>query len=79
MSYHTFTGGAGCFEVFYATQADCVDLARPEIVQGLPEDERTTYQPGWYWWACFPGCLPDSDPVGPFQSENDATSNALEG
>ena len=21
---------------------------------------------GWYWWACFEGCLPDSEPVGPF-------------
>lgn len=21
---------------------------------------------GWYWWACFPGCLPDGEPAGPF-------------
>ena len=27
---------------------------------------------GWYWWACFPGCLPDSDPFGPFESERAA-------
>ena len=26
--------------------------------------------PGWFWWPCFPGCLPDSDePNGPFGSE----------
>ena len=24
---------------------------------------------GWYFWYCFPGCLPDSDPIGPFPSE----------
>ncbi len=32
--------------------------------------------PGWYWWACFPGCLPDSDPVGPFTSEAEASTDA---
>ena len=23
-------------------------------------------EPGWYWWGCYAGCLPDSDAVGPF-------------
>ena len=32
--------------------------------------------PGWYWQACFPGCLPDSDPVGPFDSEAEALADA---
>ncbi len=31
---------------------------------------------GWYWTACFPGCLNDSDPVGPFKSEEDAMRDA---
>jgi hypothetical protein len=22
--------------------------------------------PGWYWWSCFPGCLPEGDAFGPF-------------
>ena len=34
--------------------------------------------PGWYWQACFPGCLPDSDPMGPFSSEAEAIENARE-
>ena len=34
---------------------------------------------GWYWWSCFPGCLPDGDPVGPFDSEADALADAREG
>lgn len=34
--------------------------------------------PGWYWWACFPGCLPDSDPFGPFATEQEAIDNAQE-
>lgn len=27
---------------------------------------------GWYWWACFPGCLPDGEAAGPFKSERAA-------
>jgi len=29
----------------------------------------------WYWF-CFPGCLPDSDAVGPFDSEAEALADA---
>lgn len=31
---------------------------------------------GWYWQACFPGCLPDSDPIGPFDTEAAALADA---
>jgi hypothetical protein len=31
---------------------------------------------GFYWWFCFPGCLPDGDPFGPFASIADAQSDA---
>ncbi len=31
---------------------------------------------GWYWWTCFPGCLPDGDPVGPFKTEQEAFEDA---
>lgn len=34
------------------------------------------YEPGWYWWACFAGCLPDSDAVGPFNSQIEAIRDA---
>lgn len=30
----------------------------------------------WFYWSCFPGCLPDSDPVGPFDTEADALADA---
>jgi hypothetical protein len=32
--------------------------------------------PRWYWQSCFPGCLPDSDPVGPFDTEEEAVADA---
>ena len=31
---------------------------------------------GWYYWHCFPGCLPDSDPIGPFATEAEALASA---
>ena len=31
---------------------------------------------GWFWWACFPGCLPDSEPVGPFDTWQAAKADA---
>ena len=34
---------------------------------------------GWYWWACFPGHLPEGDPHGPFASEAEALADAREG
>lgn len=34
--------------------------------------------PGWYWWPCFPGCLPDGDPTGPFKTEAEAIADARE-
>ena len=41
-------------------------------------DEATITEPGWYWWSCFPGCLPDSDPYGPFATEQEAIADAQE-
>lgn len=31
---------------------------------------------GFYWQSCFPGCLPDSDPFGPFATEAEAVADA---
>ena len=36
------------------------------------------YAVGWYYWFCFPGCLPDSDPVGPFDTEDEAIADCRE-
>lgn len=33
---------------------------------------------GWYYWFCLPGCMPDSDPYGPFASEDEAIEDARE-
>lgn len=31
---------------------------------------------GWFWWSCFPGCLPDSCAIGPFDSKAEALADA---
>ena len=31
---------------------------------------------GWYWHACFPGCLPDGPPMGPFATCAEALADA---
>lgn len=30
----------------------------------------------FYYWSCFPGCLPDSEPIGPFETETEALADA---
>lgn len=57
MSYHTFPGSGGSFELFYD--------------EGGEQLKR-----GWYWWACFPGCLPDGEPNGPFDTREAALADA---
>jgi hypothetical protein len=34
---------------------------------------------GWYWQSCFPGCLPDGEPNGPFATEEEALADARNG
>jgi hypothetical protein len=65
--YHKFKNESdeayGSFEVFH-------HLAKPTDPDELSGD-------GWYWWACFPGCLPDGDPSGPYKSAEEAYHDAL--
>jgi len=35
--------------------------------------------PGWFWWTCKPGFLPEWPPVGPFGTSYRAYRDALEG
>jgi hypothetical protein len=31
---------------------------------------------GWFYWFCMPGCMPDTEPIGPFDSEAEALEDA---
>lgn len=54
--YITIPGVGGSYEIF---------RIKPDAHQYDP-----ALAPGWYWWACWPFCLPDGDAVGPYESEN---------
>lgn len=64
------------FEVWYVSQSEAPTFA----VTWCDLDDK--FNPadyvGWYYWACFPGCLPDSDPVGPFETEDAAIADLRE-
>ena len=42
-----------------------------------PADRRySDKQAYWFYWYCLPGCMPDSDPIGPFATEAEAIADA---
>jgi hypothetical protein len=57
-------------EVFYRSKLDVW-----HNVHNFGDDARIS-EVGWYWWTCFPGCLPDSEPSGPFDTEAEALADA---
>lgn len=48
----------------------------PKMDPPIIDDEGNEAPKGWYWWHCFPGCLPSGDPVGPFDTEQQAIDYA---
>ena len=67
MTYQQFTTETGeqygGYEVFYYHDSVGIDATRLGPA-------------GWYWHACLPGCMPDGDLSGPFQSEAEAIADA---
>ena len=48
-------------EVFYAEDGE-LDLY----------DRDGPSEAGWYYWYCFPGCMPEGEPWGPYATEQEA-------
>ena len=75
--YHQFQtdgkGYYGSFEVFWVA-IGTIDNWNEDLDEGSD----SKYEVGWYWWACFPGCLPDGDPLGPFDTSKEAWEDANE-
>ena len=57
----------GSFEVFYVSYGKGSKYAAANIDSV-----------GWYWWSCQPGCMPDGEPIGPFNTSQEAFDNAQE-
>jgi hypothetical protein len=61
-------------EVFYVSPMEVnYNLANMDHA-----DEYTITEAGWYWWSCFPGCLPDGDWNGPYETEHAAELEAID-
>jgi hypothetical protein len=43
----------------------------------LTTEEGEPLECGWYWWPVHPGCLPDGDPMGPYDTSAFALAEAL--
>ena len=71
MAYYHFRADDGSdfgsFEVFALDGS---------VNDDISQEDGTPYKAGWYWWACFPGCLPEGEPWGPFGTEQDAITDA---
>jgi len=59
-------------EVFYFSQLE----ANYNLENLDHADEYTLTEAGWYWWSCFPGCLPDGEANGPYDTESEAIADA---
>jgi hypothetical protein len=71
----------GSFEVWEVSPDDPRTKPATLTTHPLIEALGTTLpsiKTGWYWWSCFPGCLPDGGAFGPFTTESDAISDATE-
>ncbi len=51
-------------------------LPTGETIGDSDEDEWESVSAGWFWQTCFPGCLPDGEPNGPFETEAEALEDA---
>ena len=76
--YHQFHAAEdgtlyGSFEVFW-DGPDTLNGSEPRNY----DSEGEPVAPGWYWWPCHAGCLPDGDPMGPFARSSDAFYDADE-
>ena len=58
----------GSFEVFWYDAED-------EDIDAYMENKASS---GWYWWSCFPGCMPDGEKMGPFATSSQAYDDANE-
>lgn len=66
-------------EVFYMSQAEIDQVYRDNGFEPGDDDAEIAFsEPGFYYWPCFPGCLPDGDAIGPFPTEAEALDDARE-
>lgn len=66
-------------EVFHINAHEAERNREEANQEGTAGESGLMLEAGWYWWPCFPGCLPDGDPSGPFATEAEALADAQSG
>lgn len=62
-------------EIFEITDADIEAYLNDEQLD--PGQYEGINEPGYYYWFCAPGALPDCDPIGPFDTGEEAYDHAV--
>ena len=60
----------------YWEDITCPSCTRPVESVGYVSMPDSSQKWGWFWHSCFPGCLPDSEPMGPFETRAEAIADA---
>lgn len=47
---------------------------RERMLDAMCEEEGI--KGGWFYWYCFPGCMPDSEAIGPYATRDEALKAA---
>lgn len=55
-----------------------IDLNEVQTAISSGNTVSITPSEGWFYWTCFAGCLPEGDPVGPFDTMDDAIDDATD-
>lgn len=66
-------------EVFHMTASDFTNSEEGTRMHEMMENDHgvdADSLAGYYWQSCFPGCLPDGDPIGPFDTRALAVADA---
>jgi hypothetical protein len=72
------TCACGVYTVAY-DRAFATDTVSCPSCEDEAEESKILDSYSWWWWSCLPGCMPDSDPMGPFATEAEALADAQEG
>jgi hypothetical protein len=48
---------------------------RDKMVAAMIEDNSIVG--GFFWWCCFPGCMPEGPAIGPFKTREEALQDAI--
>lgn len=65
-------------EIFEMSDSEVEEAWRHNDGEFWCDDDGGPLDGGWYFWTCLPGCLPGSDPYGPYETRREAVEDAYD-